>query len=110
MSVAATSNAGARRMRALLDGRIVLRGDRIHVEMLEILAEFLAQRGMRERILHRRLQVTQLTAAVITLAGEAVRVHGLLAHQRRDTVSESNLAARALPDFLQVLENRRGQN
>ncbi len=65
---------------------------------------------MAEGKLDSGLQVSELAAAVVALAREAVGVDGFFLHQRRDAVGELNLAARAVPDLLQVLENRRGQD
>src|ERR1700758_4622600 len=65
---------------------------------------------MAQGVFDGRLEVSELAAAVVAFAGEAVGVYGLLAHERRDPVGELDLPARSLAAPLQVLENRRRQH
>src|SRR5882724_11920827 len=81
--------------------------DGFAAQALQVAAEVLAQLRVAQGELHGGLQVAQLASAVIALAHEAVGVNGLFLHQRRNAVGQLDLAARALPDLLQVLENRR---
>src|SRR3981081_4056903 len=99
---------------AAVDRRVViaLGGNQIDgfaTEAQQVLAKVLSQLRVAQGELDGGLQVSELAAAVVALAREAVSVHGFFLHQRRDAVGELNLAARASPDLLQVLENRRRQ-
>src|SRR3569833_3492631 len=107
-----TARAGIRpgRMGPLLDRRIVLGSHGRQVEKLQVAAEFLAELGMGQAEFDGRLQVAQFAAAVIALAGKAMRIDRFLARQRRDAVGELDLAPGALADLLQVLEDRRRQH
>ena len=62
---------------------------------------------MLQAVLHGRLQVSELAAAVVALAFEFEGIHRFALHQARDAVGELNLAAGALADFRQVVEDRR---
>ena len=62
---------------------------------------------MRERVFHVGLQIAELAAAVVTLAGELVGVHRLVTHEPRDAVGELDLAARAFANLLEMREQAR---
>ena len=61
---------------------------------------------MLEAVLHGRLQVAELVAAVVALAFELERIHRLALHEPRNAVGELDLAAGALADFREVVEDR----
>src|SRR5690606_3404471 len=63
-----------------------------------------------QRILDGRAQVPDLAAAVIAPAVERPDVDGLVGEQRGNAVRELNLAARAAPGMLELLEDRRRQH
>src|SRR5579862_1164167 len=100
------SRSGCRNRR--LGGRGACR--RSQVEVLEVLAEALAEGRMPERVLHGGLQITELIAAVVAFAAEAIGVHRLLAHQRRNAIGELDLPASAPAESLQMSEDRGRQH
>src|SRR5438045_3952643 len=95
---------------ATLDARVIValggnRADGLATQTLQIAAEVLAQLRVTQGELDGGLQIAELAAAVVALAGKAVGIHGLFLHECRNAVGELNLTARALADLLQVLEN-----
>ena len=64
---------------------------------------------MLETELDGRLQVAELVAAIVALALELERIDGLALHEPRDAVGELDLAARALADLREVVEQGAGQ-
>ena len=65
---------------------------------------------VRECVSDGRLQVPEFAAAIEALAAEAMRVHGLLAQQPRDTVGELDLSAHAARKVGDLAENPRRQD
>src|SRR5271154_2445995 len=57
----------------------------------------------------RGLQVPKLVTAVVAFSLEFEGEHGFALHQAGNAVGELNLAARALADSGQIIEDRRGQ-
>src|SRR6202034_3912873 len=85
-------------------------GGGIELQAVQVLAKAAAELRVAKRVFHGRLQVAELAATVVALAREAIGVHRLLAHQRGDAAGELELPARAAPDALEVLEDRRRQH
>src|ERR1700730_11085101 len=95
------------------DVLIALGGNRIDglaTEAQQVLAKVLAQLRVAQGELDSGLQGSELAAAVIALAREAVGINGFFLHQSRDAVGQLDLATGAVADLLQVLENRRRQD
>src|SRR5262249_60006135 len=74
-----------------------------NIQPLKVAAEVAPERRMAQRVLDRRLKVSELAATIVTLTLEAVGVYGFFPHQRSDTVGELDFPARTATDALQVL-------
>src|SRR5258705_8251656 len=77
---------------------------------LQEAGEVVADLGMAQAVIHRRLQVAELGAAVVALAGKAHRQHPLVPEQLRDRVGELDLAARARRDLVEQTEDARREH
>ena len=71
------------------------------VLVLQVLKEVIAQLGMLEGILDRRLQITQLAATVIAPALKALSQHLFVMQQFLNGVRELNFAASTAGNILE---------
>src|SRR5690242_12476661 len=74
-------------------------------QLLEETLEPLSDLGMLEAVRHRRLQVSELRAAVVAGPLEAVSEDAIFREERRDGVGELNLASGAWPGLREMVED-----